>query len=482
MPPVFGPASPSPTRLKSCAGSSGTARAAVAHREQRHLGTGQVLLDQHRVPAVEHGQRVLDGRRPVVGDDDALAGGQTVVLDHIRRAAAGQRVVDLGRRSVTLTAAAVGTPAAAITSLAKAFDPSIRAAAAFGPKTAMPARRSSSAAPLTSGTSGPTTTRSGPTVSARSAMAAGSATSTGCAVASAPVPALPGRDVQLADAGVAAQRPEQGMFTSTGADDENAHVGQSIGPEPDRVRPTGRRAADASRPRADRIAAVVTPLTDARIPEVDELVTAADTEATRLADEADRVLLSDPVPTCPDWTVRQLVEHLGGVHRWAAAIVARGLLQDLPAAGADGVRRPEGPRASCCPGSGPAPGELIDALKAAPDDLRAFVFLKGAPPAKQFWARRQAHETTIHRVDVLAARLGRLPTTAEAAIATDFALDGIDELVTGFVPAAEQPAAHRRAVPDDHRPDGRRPAAWTVAVSDQPPVVTAGRPIPPRTP
>ena len=35
--------------------------------------------------------------------------------------------------------AAVGTPAAAITSLAKDFDPSIRAAAADGPKTVSPA-------------------------------------------------------------------------------------------------------------------------------------------------------------------------------------------------------------------------------------------------------------------------------------------------------------------------------------------------------
>ena len=73
---------------------------------------------------------------------------------------------------------------------------------------------------------------------------------------------------------------------------------------------------------------------------VDELVTAADTEATRLADEAERVLLSDPVPTCPDWTVRQLVEHVGEVHRWAAAIVTRGLLQDLPAEEQSAVRRP----------------------------------------------------------------------------------------------------------------------------------------------
>src|ERR1700712_1322645 len=64
---------------------------------------------------------------------------------------------------------------------------------------------------------------------------------------------------------------------------------------------------------------------------VDELVTAADTEANRLADEAERGLLPDPVPTCPKWPVRKLAEHVGAVHRWAAAIVSRGLLQDLPA-------------------------------------------------------------------------------------------------------------------------------------------------------
>ena len=47
----------------------------------------------------------------------------------------------------TASAAAVGTPAAAITSFANAFDPSIRAAAALGPNTEMPARRSTSAMP-----------------------------------------------------------------------------------------------------------------------------------------------------------------------------------------------------------------------------------------------------------------------------------------------------------------------------------------------
>jgi hypothetical protein len=36
--------------------------------------------------------------------------------------------------------------------------------------------------------------------------------------------------VEVANPGVAAQRPQQGMFASTGTNDENAHVGQSIGP------------------------------------------------------------------------------------------------------------------------------------------------------------------------------------------------------------------------------------------------------------
>ena len=45
MPPVFGPASPSPTRLKSWAGARATAALAVAHGEHRQLGAGHALLD-----------------------------------------------------------------------------------------------------------------------------------------------------------------------------------------------------------------------------------------------------------------------------------------------------------------------------------------------------------------------------------------------------------------------------------------------------
>ena len=206
---------------------------------------------------------------------------------------------------------------------------------------------------------------------------------------------------------------------------------------------------------------------------VDELVTVVADESARLSAGADRVLPSDPVPTCPQWTVHELVEHLGGVQRWAAAIVTGGLLRNPPDDEVATLFAPPDDRAKLLPWFRQGARELVLALRAAPDDLRALVFLKNAPPARRFWARRQAHEATIHRVDVLAARLGRIPSTAEAAIPTALALDGIDELIGGFVPRrssrlrTDEP--FRMAIAPRDADLG-----WTVAVSDQPPVVTAG--------
>ncbi|MGH2557248.1 MAG: maleylpyruvate isomerase N-terminal domain-containing protein, partial [Actinomycetota bacterium] len=37
---------------------------------------------------------------------------------------------------------------------------------------------------------------------------------------------------------------------------------------------------------------------------------------------AERTDLDTPIPTCPEWRMRDLVQHMGDVHRWAAAHVA----------------------------------------------------------------------------------------------------------------------------------------------------------------
>src|SRR3954453_4537848 len=37
-----------------------------------------------------------------------------------------------------------------------------------------------------------------------------------------------------------------------------------------------------------------------------------------------------PIPFCPDWTVGELIPHLGFVYRWAGAVVAASLTEPPP--------------------------------------------------------------------------------------------------------------------------------------------------------
>ncbi len=202
-----------------------------------------------------------------------------------------------------------------------------------------------------------------------------------------------------------------------------------------------------------------------------DLLTALDSAAVGLAREAGRVLLSDPVPTCPGWTVRDLVTHVGGVHRWATTVVADRLTENVEH-DTDFFDAPDEPD-RFLPWFVEGGSTLVRTLRAAPDDLRTFVFLKDAPPAKMFWTRRQAHETTIHRVDAQAARLGRRPSTAEAGIPRSLALDGLDELLTGFVPRRSSRLRTDEPFRTVVAPTDAA-AAWTVSVSAHPPVVTEG--------
>jgi len=168
--------------------------------------------------------------------------------------------------------------------------------------------------------------------------------------------------------------------------------------------------------------------------EIPEFIEHLADEGVRLATAAGRVGWDTPVPRT-DWNVRDLVTHVGGVHRWAGDVVRTGATDLDTAAGRDVGRGPGDDELLEWFATGHA--ALMSALRCAPPDLAAATFLS-APSPLHFWARRQAHETAIHRADAEAA-CGEVSTYAPG-----FAQDGIDELLHGFA-ARKSMAIDRRA-------------------------------------
>jgi len=146
-------------------------------------------------------------------------------------------------------------------------------------------------------------------------------------------------------------------------------------------------------------------------------------EGERLASAAERAGLDAQVPTCPGWQVRDLVRHIGGIHRWAATIVAEARprpfdpfpdLEKAWPADRDLLQWFRTGRA-----------DLVRVLETAAPDLECFAIFRDQPP-REFWARRQAHETGMHRADAEAASGPISP------FAPDQAVDGIEEMLFGF--------------------------------------------------
>jgi uncharacterized protein (TIGR03083 family) len=159
-------------------------------------------------------------------------------------------------------------------------------------------------------------------------------------------------------------------------------------------------------------------------------ITASTATLAALIDGAD---LTAPVPSCPDWTLRQLTTHVGRVHRWVTETVRTRSTESIPFRSVPDGRLPDDPAER--PGWLTAGAQrLIGELsQAGPDQVWAFGIMRPAG----FWARRMAHETAMHRADA------ELATGATPVIEPDIAADGIDEWLT-FV-----------TVPDPGREDTR---------------------------
>lgn len=187
-----------------------------------------------------------------------------------------------------------------------------------------------------------------------------------------------------------------------------------------------------------------------------------------MRDAAARAGLRATVPTCPTWDVIDLVAHQSMVHRWAAANLRGEKNHDTDRSEVEGRAAPD-----LLAWFSDGLDALIETLHATPDDAEAMVFLNDAPPPRRFWARRQAHETTIHSVDALSAALGRGPPAADVVIAPELAVDGIDELLSGFITRRggklRSPDPYVIGVKADDTGH-----AWSVRVSEEPVITAVG--------
>ncbi|MGV9556092.1 maleylpyruvate isomerase family mycothiol-dependent enzyme [Streptomyces sp. NPDC003401] len=131
--------------------------------------------------------------------------------------------------------------------------------------------------------------------------------------------------------------------------------------------------------------------------------------------------LSATVPTCPDWSLEQLVRHTGGALRWTELLVrtrARENVRD------EQVPARDGPSARADPAA-------LDAWLAETGDAVVAALREAGPDAEvwgwtgegdaRFWARRMTHEITVHRAD--AALTAGLPYE----VAPEIAADALDE-------------------------------------------------------
>ncbi|HMQ25991.1 MAG TPA: maleylpyruvate isomerase family mycothiol-dependent enzyme [Acidimicrobiales bacterium] len=180
--------------------------------------------------------------------------------------------------------------------------------------------------------------------------------------------------------------------------------------------------------------------------------------------------LGAPIPAVEDWTVGEVVAHVGQGAQWAVHLV-----RDAMDATAALLALPPDPDADALGEEGllewfdARTDELCATLEAAGPDAPCWTFA-GPGPARAWW-RRRAHETAIHRWDVAGA------AGAPSPVDRDLALDGIDEVFELFVPrlgdrlAGDGRSLHLHAT-DDGRPDGA--GEWTITFSTDGPTAERG--------
>jgi uncharacterized protein (TIGR03083 family) len=164
--------------------------------------------------------------------------------------------------------------------------------------------------------------------------------------------------------------------------------------------------------------------------------------------------LEERVPTCPEWTLLDLVRHLGTVHRFWAAIVAAGPADaPLPRTAPDAPRE----RADLLAWSAESTERLLAALRESGPDRGCWTWwgTSQSPQTSGAVARHQVQEAAVHTYDA------QITTGTPQPLPDEAALDGVDEFLStccaGTAPWPHEPAVVEYVATEGH--------IWRLALS-----------------
>jgi uncharacterized protein (TIGR03083 family) len=142
-------------------------------------------------------------------------------------------------------------------------------------------------------------------------------------------------------------------------------------------------------------------------------------EIERFATALEAANVEARVPSCPEWNVYQLAEHLGTIHRWSEYLVRVEAPDRVPSS-AMGLELAPVDAAWLRRGG----ATLVATLRHANPDAPMWAW--GADQHLRFWSRRQLHETMVHRVDL------ELAAGATSFVEPEVANDAIDEFLANL--------------------------------------------------
>ena len=183
----------------------------------------------------------------------------------------------------------------------------------------------------------------------------------------------------------------------------------------------------------------------------DENVAAVRRESKALA-EAARKDLKPIVPSCPDWSVSDLVWHVGGIHRHRIWLI---------------TEHPDGPKGFDI--ERPSDDEIVDwfadgaeklaqVLESHDPDEKVWTWFKPNRTVG-FWQRRMAQETAVHRWD------GENAVGDAHEIEPWTAADGVAEFLDTLLVVQDEPPKGNGETIHLHATDA--PCEWVITVAPE---------------